>query len=176
MALQKRESVMLAAGAAVLLVAAAWWCHGWMTEKRRAAKVAAADLAECRSDAIAILSARGRVKTAPGGDAGETDLGRRVDLALAAAQINSDSLDGVIDQPPRPAGDSAYLIQPTRLRLSGVSLGQLSAFLYHLTDGSGLSVRDIRLQVPRGETARTAWDAEATVTCMVSAPPTRTRR
>jgi hypothetical protein len=176
MAIQKREAMMLVGVTIALLAGAAAWCCGWMAQQRRAAQVAAADLAECRSHAGAIKSMRERVKVTSGGEAGDMELGKRIEAALAAAQIDANSLDGIFRQAARAAGDSPYLIQPTTLPLKSVSLGQLAALLYHLTDASGLVVRDIRLQVPRGEAAQTAWDAEVTMTCLLSAPPTRTRR
>jgi len=55
------------------------------------------------------------------------------------------------------------------------TLGQLAAFLFHLTDGSGLSVRDLRLSIPRAADASSLWDAEATLTYLIYAPSTAAR-
>ncbi len=172
---RNRESVLIAL-MLVLLGGAAAWCYGWMCEQRRRAQAAAADLAECRSNAEAIRSLRG----AGGGESpqagGQVELGKRVEAALSTAGIDANCLSGVFSLQARAVDNSPYLIQPTTLLLRGVSLGQLAILLYHLTDGSGLSVRDLRISIPRGDAAQTAWDAEATVTCLVSAPPARARR
>jgi len=175
MAMQKREMVLLGVMLALLAGAGAW-CYGWMSEQRQAARAAATDLAQCRMHADAITNMGGKKKGSSDEATGEMELGKRVEAALAAARINPNSLDGVFSQPARAVGNSPYLLQPTTLPLRSVSLGQVAAFLYHLTDGTSLSVRDLRLTVPRGEASRSVWDAEATVTCLVSAPPKKTSR
>jgi len=172
---QRREMALVAMLVATLTVAAGW-CFGWMGEQRSAAEAAAADLAECRTHADFFKARRNKSTVSSAEDMGSLELGKRVETSMLAARIAPQSLDGIFTQPVRPAGDSAYMIQPATLPLKGVSLGQLADFLYDLTEDSGLAVREIRLQVPRGDVARTVWDAEATVTSLVYAPPTKTRR
>jgi len=172
----RNREIVLVALMLVLLGGAAAWCYGWMGEQRRSSQAAATDLAECRSHAIAIRSLRSSGGGGLPQAGGQIELGKRVEAALAAAGIDSNCLSGVFSQQARPVDNSPYLVQPTTLLLRGVSLGELATLLYHLTDGSGLSVRDLRISIPRGDAAQIAWDAEATVTCLVSAPPTRSRR
>jgi hypothetical protein len=104
---------------------------------------------------------------------GSQELGQRTEAALQKAQVAATALEGVYPQTVRPVGDSPYLQKPTVLALKGVTLRQLTSFLVALTDGSGLTVKDLRLRIPHGDAARDLWDAEVTLTCLIYEPPAK---
>jgi hypothetical protein len=165
----KRHAILFGLLAAGLAACAAWNVH-WMLGERRSARRATEDLAACRDLARAIqsLRAKPRVAATEGGDVQE--LGERIEAASRRAGLEASVLVGRFPQAPRRVGDSPYLAKPTTLALRGVTLARLATFLYHLADGSGLTVRDLRLRGPHGDAPRDVWDAEATVTSLVYAP------
>ena len=154
----------------VLLAGAAAWGVRWTVEQRGRARTAAGDLDRCRELADAIRALRDKPAVASAEAMGIQELGRRIEAACRQAGFQSAALEGVFPQSARRAGESPYLVKPTALALRGVTLPQVVTFLYHLTNGSGLSVRDVRLQTPRGDAPQSVWDAEATVTYLMYAP------
>lgn len=168
---------MLLAGVAVatLAVATVWSIDG-MYRKRDAAQKAAEDLVVCKDLAHAVESLRDEPTVASTEDMGIQELGKRIESASQQAKLNGASLEGVFPQPARRVGDSPYLYKPTTLVLRRVSLPQLATYLFYLTTDSGLNVHDLRLRTPRGEAASDVWDAETTLTYLIYAPPTKTRR
>jgi hypothetical protein len=165
----KRKAILVGILGLLLAAAAAWNVH-WMLTERQAARRAAEDLAACRDLARTIESLRARPAVASTEGIGVQELGERIEAALRQAGLEESALVGRFPQAPRRVGDSPYLHKPTALAFRGVTLTRLTTFLYHLADGSGLIVRDLRLRTPPGDAARDVWDAEATVTSLVYAP------
>ncbi len=172
---EKRIIFYLVALAAVLLVVAGLNVE-WMLWQRRAAHRAAEDLFECTELAADIQALRKQPTVASSEAMGVQELGVRIEAAMRKAQFDPGALEGVFPQAARRVGDSPYLQKPTALDLSGASLGRLAGFLYHLTDDPGLTVRDLRLRTPHGETAGDLWDAEATLTYLIYSPASNPRR
>jgi hypothetical protein len=170
------RQIVLAGVMLVLLAAAAAWSVQWMVEQRGRARAASENLARCKQLADAIRALRNRPAVASAEAMGIQELGQRIEAACKQAKFEGAALEGVFPQSARRVGDSPYLVKPTALALRGVTLTQLVTFLHHLTDGSGLSVRDVRLRTPHGEAAHTVWDAEATVTYLMYAPVRKTGR
>jgi hypothetical protein len=174
MILPPRQSILV--GALVLLLAAsAAWNVNWMLRQRDDARYASEDLAACSRVAGAIESARGKATMASSEAVGVQELGKRIEAAFSQAGLAQSSLHGVFPQSTRSVGDASYLQKPTTLVFGDVSLPQLATFLYYLTEGSQLSVRDLRLRSPRGGADNSMWDAEATVTYLIYAPSARPR-
>lgn len=171
----RKRQAMLVTLMLVLLLLATSWSVNWMVEQRAAAKSAAEDLAFCRDLAAPIERLRGNATIAKSSEMAVQELGARIESATKQAQMGSASLEGVFPQAARRVGDSPYLRKPTTLTLRGVTLGQLVTFLHHVVDQSELNVDELRIQAPR-ENAAVLWDAEATVTYLIFAPPTNTRR
>jgi hypothetical protein len=166
----KRQAVLFGLLAAALAACAAWNVH-WMLGERRAARRAAEDLAACRDLARAIESLRAKPRVASTEGLDVQELGERIEAASRRAGLEASALVGRFPQAPRRIGDSPYLAKPTTLALRGVTLARLATFLFHLADGSGLTVRDLRLrEAAGGDAPRDVWDAEATVTSLVYAP------
>jgi hypothetical protein len=161
----KRHAILLGATGLIVL-AAAISSLNWMWQQCEAAQVAADETAACRQLASTIESLRAAPKVASTGDQGIEELGARIKAAMLQAGLSEAALEGVFPQSARRLGDSPYLQKPVALALRGVSLDQLATFLYHLTEGSALSVRDLRLRTPHSDVARNLWDADATLTCL----------
>lgn len=170
------RQLVLASVMVVLLAAAATWGTHWMMGQRNRARAASDDLTRCRDLARDIRVLRDKPAVASAEAMGIKELGRRIEAACSQAGFEGAALEGVFPQSARRLGDSPYLVKPTALALRGVTLPQLVTFLHHLTGGSGLSVRDVRLQTPHGDAPPTAWDAEATVTYLMYAPAKNTGR
>ncbi|MFO8014764.1 MAG: hypothetical protein R6X20_15830 [Phycisphaerae bacterium] len=162
---------LVLAGVMVVLLAggAAKGLHYMMTQRGRARQAADA-LASCRDLARDIRALRDKPAVASAEAMGIQELGRRIETACRQAGFEGAALEGVFPQSARRVGESPYLLKPTALALRGVTLPQLVTFLHHLTNGSGLDVRDIRLQTPHGDAPPSVWDAEATVTYLMYAP------
>ncbi len=175
MAPQKRQAILIGVMLALLAAAAAWNVL-WMREQRARARVASVDLAECRRLGRAITALRDAARVAPTEALGVQALGDRIEAASRQARLVGPALAGVFPQSARRVGDSPYMQKPTALALRGVTLQQAATFLFHLSEDSGLSVRDLRLQAPHGEEGTGAWDVDATVTYLLYAPPTAAER
>lgn len=171
---QKRQ-VILISTMIILLLPASIWSYGWMIDQCQSARDAMDDLATCRDLSRSMESLKRSPKVAAIEAMGVEELGARIEAALKQAQAAGSSLTGVFPQASRRLGDSPYVHKPTVLSLRGISLGQLSAFLYHLTEDSPLTVRDLRIRAPRDASAQNLWDAETTLTYLVYSPPAKSR-
>jgi hypothetical protein len=169
----RRGTILVGGVVAALAVAAVWSTHR-MTEQRGIAHQTAQDLVQCQEHARAIESLRKKPTVASAEAMGVQELGKRIESASRRAQLPAASLEGVFPQRERRVGNSPYLHKPTVLALRDVSLLQTATFLYYLTDGSGLTVSELRLRSPHGEAADDRWDADATLTYLVYAPSSQT--
>jgi hypothetical protein len=165
----KRRAILLGA-VGLIVVVATLASLNWMWQQREAAQAAADETAACRQLASTIESLRAAPKVASTGDQGVEELGARIKSATLQAGFSEAAIEGVFPQSARRLGDSPYLQKPVALALRGVTLDQLATFLYHLTEGSALNVRDLRLRTPHGDVARNTWDADATLTCLQYEP------
>ncbi len=172
MSQQKRQAVLVGI-MLVLLAAAAVWSYGWMRDQRQGARLAREELIECRRLVREIEALKAKPAMASAEAMGIQKLGRRIESASRQANFEGAPLEGVFPQSARRVADSPYLRKPTALALRGVTFRQFVTFVYHLTDQSGLSVRDLRLRTPHGDGPRHLWDAEATVTYLIYEPPSQ---
>lgn len=168
----RRTTLLIGAMLGLLLVAAVWSVLG-LLESRALARAAMDDLASSRQAASAILALRGRPMLAAATDLGDQEIHQQVATAMQTAGLDRAALRGVYPQGPRKVGDSSYSQKPTTLTLANVPLPGLTMFLYHLSEGTGLSVRDLRLRPPRGDADVHRWDAELTVTYLIYTPASR---
>lgn len=159
----------------VMLAGAVAWIGSWMLERRQLARDAGDDLATCRRLVTEIESLRQKPTLAVTEGTDVRELGEKIQAASLQAGLAETSIQGVLPQLPRQVGESHYAQKPTALTLRSVSLPQLAAFLYHLTDEPGLTVRDLRVRSPQGDTAQGAWDAEVTVMYLVYSPASKAR-
>ena len=141
-----------------------------MAQQRDAAQLAAEDLAACQNLAREIAALRDKPGAAANEAAGTQELGKRIESASAQAGLGPKAIKGIFPQTALRLADSPFMQKPTSLAMQEVSLAQLASFLCYLTEGSDLSVSDLRLLSPRGDAADNAWDAEATVTYLICAP------
>lgn len=159
-----------------LLFAFAWQSTTWMLNQQSSARYAREDLLECERLASTIESLRTQPAVAAVEDMGAQELGQRIEAASRLAQVGPGAIERVSPQAGRRVGDSPYLAKPTQIVLRGVTLSQATTLLFHLTDNTGLTVKDIRLRTPHGEAANQFWMAEATLTYLIYAPTTPARR
>lgn len=147
-----------------------------MLDRRAGAQIAANELVQCNELAKAITSLRDQPSVVSNEEMGVRQLGERIKAATEHADFDGAALEGIFPQAARRVGNTPYLSKPTSLSLRGVSLAQLAAFLLHVSDGSGLTVRDIRLRAPRSEATTHLWDAELTLSYLIYSPPPTARR
>jgi len=172
---EKRRAVLIGVMMTMLLVAAIWNIN-WMMTQRRSAAHAAKDLAMCRELQSHIEMLRQKPAVASTEALASQELGQLITTAAKQAKLPNGPPRDVFPQAARGVGDSPYLVKPTLLTLRGVTLQQLSAFLYHLSGDSGLDVRDLRLRRPKSRETANAWNAEATVTYLIYKPRGKTPR
>jgi hypothetical protein len=157
----------------VMLTGAAAWNVGWMLEQKSAARIEARHLRDAEEIAADIDALRSESAVASTEDIDVQELGQRIATASSKSGLPTTALEGVFPQSSRRVADTPYLTKPTALSLREVTLSELATFLYHLTDGTGLAVRDLRLRTPRGRADFERWDVEATVTYLLYDPGRR---
>lgn len=165
-----RRQLLLFSSLLLLLALLAAWNVDWMLSHKRAARNAAQDLAQCRSLADEIQTLRDRPAVASPDAIGVQELGSRIEAAAANAGLTPSAVEGVFPQPPQRVADLPYLRKPTLLTLRAVPLQQLVLFLYHLTEGSTLKIRDLRLRAASRDGPEDLWHADATVTYLIYSP------
>jgi len=172
---QKRKAWLVGVMFVLLVLAAAWSVNA-MLEQRAGARQALADLNECRRLAAEIDMLRDEPTVAADEAMGIQEIGDHISAALTKADLNSAVIDGVFPQSERRLGDTPYMQKPTALALRGVALPKLAVFLYDLTDGTGLRLRELQLRVPHGDHEPNVWNADATLTYLIYAPAEDKRR
>lgn len=175
MAPHERQRVFLGAIGLAAVLATAWSVH-WMLKQRESARAASEELAACRQLALSIESLRSAPKVATTEDLGSRELGAKIEAASRQAHFSGSPIEGVFPQSARRVGESPYVQKPVAMTLRGATLEQLATFLYYLTEGSALTVRDLRLRTPHGDVARNVWDAEATLACLIYEPTKKSVR
>lgn len=166
----RRQGMLIGLMLLMLAVGAGWSVNRMLTARAEAG-LAAADRAEARRVAEAIVALRDQPAVAATRAMGERQLIQRIETAAADVGLPADALEGTFPQNARRVGDSPYLRKPTAITLRAVSLEQLTAFLAELTAESNLTVDDLRLRVPHGDNDGELWDAEATITYLIYSPP-----
>lgn len=166
---RKRRAILVGTMTAMLAIASVW-SAGWMMRQRESAQRAAEDLAACERLAHRIESLRREPTVASDEAMGVQELGQRITTAARRARLGDRRPSRVDPQSPRRVSDSPYLRRPTAIAMEDVSLPQAAAFLYHLTEGSQLRARDLRLRAPRGGSDRKTWDMDVTLTYLVYEP------
>ena len=142
-----------------------------MLGARDEARYQAEDLGRARALVEAIEQLRGEPTVASAEESsGIRNLGERIGHASQQAAFDGPVLKRVDPQRAIRLGDTPYMVKPTLLVLRGVTLPQLTTFLYDLTDDSGLRVRDLRLRTPHGNAPEDRWDVDATVTYLIHSP------
>ncbi|NBC11093.1 MAG: hypothetical protein GVY24_05065, partial [Planctomycetes bacterium] len=144
---QRRQAWLVGLLLLMLLIAAAWSVGG-MFEQRAQARQAMADLHECQTLAAEIKALRKQPTVASNQAMGVQELGDHINASQKKAGLDSSIIDGVFPQSERRLGDTVYQVKPTALTLRQVALPKLAVFLYHLTEGTGLRLRDLQLRVP----------------------------
>lgn len=166
---------ILAAVLTVALIGMAGWSFGQLRSGRAAAETAARSLSDCEAIASQIRSLTERPAAAAAAELQVSLLTKGIERAAQSARLSPQSLVRISPQPLRRLADTAYQEKPTQLELRGLSLQQLMAFIHILsTDGSGLRVSALRVAAPRGQEESELWDAQATLTYLVYAPPIKT--
>ncbi len=166
---QKRRAILIGVMVAMIFAAAIWNVR-WMMRRRRSANSAAGEHAACKEIKRQIELLRDRPAVASTEALASQELGEKIAQAARKARLSNGPPRDVFPQAGRPVGDTPYLIKPTLLTLREVSLQQLVAFLYHLTQDSGLNVRDLRIWIPHGREVKNVWSSEVTITYLIYKP------
>ena len=162
-----RRQTMIAA-LLVSLAALTLWAGGWRSDCLAAARQAKAALQQCQSDADAIAA---RQTFAGDADTVGDDIQAAVERAAETAGIPAATLSRITPEPARRVGNSVYVEQPTRVRLSEVSLKQLVVFAHTLTaDHGGLNIHTIQIRAPRADDTTDTWIAEIVLTYLTYDP------
>lgn len=171
---QRRERILVGV-MIVLLAIAALWVWQWRGEQRALANRDATNLTEVKLLAERIEAMRAEPAVAATEDLELKELGGRLEAAAGKARFPQGAIEGVLPRSARRFGDTAYLEKPTEIDIRGVTLTQLAAFLHHVANDAGLTVRDLRLRTPRGDAPTNTWNADATLTYLLYAPIERAR-
>ncbi|MFN3166625.1 MAG: hypothetical protein ACE37H_06130 [Phycisphaeraceae bacterium] len=170
---QKRQAA-LAGLMLVLLALAAGWSTLRMIDRRDAAQAGARELAESKRIARQIEALRERDAVAsddPDSARQEENLAQQIDQAAQAVGLVGDWRRGIDHKPSRRVGDTPYTRKPAVLLTRGLTLDQLGALAHELTYDSPLTVSELRLTTPSGETRGNRWDADVTLTYLIYDPP-----
>lgn len=171
------RQLFIAAGVLVgLLLIAALWSANWMSGQQTRARQAAEDLQASAALVEQIESLMGEPKIAAADESrGIQELDPKIGRALQAAGLpRRPTIESIFPQAAREVGNAPYRIKPTAVSIRSVTLAQLATFLYHLSDGTGLNVRDLRMRAARSGNAQ-QWDAQATLTYLIYAPSDENR-
>jgi hypothetical protein len=152
------------------LAAADLWIWFELTSARSSAVAATSNRAYCQQLATRIRGLREAPAVAQSQAIAASELVRRIERAMASAELAPDRLGSVLPEAPKRVEDSPYVERPTNLQIRSVSLRQLVSFLHAVTSDSGLRITSIRLAEPREETAVDAWNADVTVSYWVYSP------
>jgi len=166
-----RRQAVLVGVMLIMLALAAGWSMNRMFTARAAAAAAAADREAAKRMAEAMVDLRDQPAVAATRAMGERQLLQRLAEAAGKAGLPGDVIEGTFPQSARRVGDAPYRRKPTAISLRPMPLDQLTAFLYHLTAASNLTVHDLRLRAPRdAEAGQNIWEAEATITYLIYSP------
>ncbi len=166
---RKRQSILVIVMLSMLSLAAAW-SLGDLLEQRDLARRSAEELQACREMSEKIRELHKGPAIAADREMQGQELGARIDSAASQASLPGGALVSRDGLSARPVGDLPYLTKPTQLRLRGVTLGQLTRFLSHLTGRSGLRVQDLTLTHSPRPGPKETWDATTTVTYLIYSP------
>ena len=160
---RNRRTVWLAL-AVVAIGLAALWGYGRLVASRDRAAAAAAELADCRGFADAIVAAR-RTPSLAASDEPQTELNRRIERAAKAAKLPGGAV-AKIGAERQARLDPQTVRRSRQVDLRGVTLRQAMTFLHALTAADpGLTVADLRLTAPldggTGGDAGDRWAVEA---------------
>jgi len=168
---QQTRQAMLLGVMLVLLIGVAGYSTRWMLTQRQTAQAAADDYAASQAIAKRIEATRQSPTVAADEARGRQALGRHINTASQKAGLSQTSVPkNISPEPAQRVSDTPYMRKPTRFPLRRVSVRQLVAFLYHVTDGSGLRVHELRLAEPRGGSPGDRWDAAVTLTYLIYEP------
>ncbi len=173
--IQLKRSARMIALVVVALAVAAGLNLEWMIAQRAEARGALEDLERCRQLVGQIASLRDIPTVASTETMGVQELGDRIQRALRLAQLEASAIEGIYPQSARRVGDSPYLLKPTQIVFRGVTLPQLTTFLYHMNDDTGMNVSHLNLSTPRSDATDARWDADATLTYLIFSPPKNKR-
>lgn len=166
---RKRQSILVIVMLSMLSVAAAW-SLGDMLEHRDLARRSGEDLETCREMGERIRQLSQGPTIAADREMQGQELGARIDSAASQASLPSGALVSRDGLSARPVRDLPYLRKPTQLQLRGVTLGQLTRFLSHLTGETGLWVQDLTLRHSNRPGPMETWDVTTTVTYLIYSP------
>jgi hypothetical protein len=159
----------------VLLVAAVsglWWMYDQKADAHRAARALAQS--DALAEVIEKLKARPTIAAADE-QMGVQSLDPMIAKALQAANLpRRPTIAGITPEASRRLGKSPYNVKPTTVSIRNVNLAQLTVFLYHLSNGTGLNVRDLQIRPTQARDSQN-WDAQATLTYLIYAPADETR-
>ena len=164
----------LTVGVAALLVAGNLLAFLELQSGHSAARAAALNLRECKELADEIVGLRRQPSKVSIEGQSATQLSKRMEEALRAAQMPSTCLVRVDPQPARRLKDSEFKEQPTGLELRSVTLRQLVQFLQKLESGEArLRISSLGLvatQKPLIGAAEETWTAQVVLTSLIFAP------
>lgn len=170
-----KRQVFLIAVMLVLLALVAGWSVNRMRTARYQAQREARYLAECEAYAKRIKTLRDKPAVASAQKLKEQKLGPFMSEAWRKAGLPGSPPETVSPKAARRIGDSPYKRKPTAIPMRRIALPDLTSFLYHLTDGTGLRVRELRLTAPDRDSHNNRWDAQVTVTYLVHEPRDESR-
>jgi hypothetical protein len=154
-----------------LLAISALWSYRKMAGQQQAAKLAAADLAECRKAADQIEALRRRPALAQQNQRESAETIGLIEKSAKAAGLTEAMLVRTVPEQPLRLGDTVYLEKPTRVQLKNVSLVQLVEMVYRIvTDKNHLHAKAMRISAPSAEDTGAQWNVELVLTYLIYEP------
>jgi len=154
-----------------LLAISALWSYRKMAGQQHAAKLAAADLAECRKAADQIEALRCRPALAQQNQRESAETIGLIEKSAKAAGLTDATLLRTVPEQPLRLGDTVYLEKPTRVQLKNVSLVQLVEMVHRIvTDKNRLHAKAMRISAPSAEDTGALWNVELVLTYLIYEP------
>jgi hypothetical protein len=180
-----KKSLSLLFLLALMLAGINAWSWSKFQSSREAAIIAEQDAIQCRHLADDMKRLRSRPTIAGSHEIELTELSRRIEQVANDAGIPVGDLVRISPEASRRldagvatgasdalAQDASYLEKPTSVLLSGVTLTQLTTFLFNMSTGNAaMDVREMRLSAPRQDEDGDRWSADITLTYLIYNPP-----
>jgi len=163
--------LLLAVGACLAL---AWSC-AYMSDRRRAALVAFADLGKCYEMAGRIEALNKLPTMAIEHELLAAETTGLIEKAARSAGVPAAGLVRITPEAPVRLADTAYKEKPTQVLLRNVTLKQLVTLVHKLACANqALHPKSIRIAAPRAEETANRWTAEVVLTYLIYDPPNLT--
>lgn len=169
----KRSNHVVGGLLVVLLIAsvAVVWSRHRLGRAYQAVLVEAREYEDCDRIAQQVRAIRDQPQRAESREILHVELTQRIEQCASAAGIEPARLTRIDPLPARRLSDGPYLEKPTTISLETVGLAQAVQLLHRVSrEQTGLWVKEMRLEAPRGHEIGQYWNVEATLCYLIYQP------